>query len=135
MPSAIYAQLSLTPGCWLHCADANLQCHGLGSSQVQGLLLNCPAVLLQEQQSVADFVDKCLMVWGEEVKPGEADNAPHMTHMWEPLRVFPKPLFVHVFSEAAAQVYCIVLRAQSFEHRRHQVGNHPDPTSSLNALC
>ena len=64
------------------------------------------------------------MVWGEEVKPGEADNAPHMTHMWEPLRVFPKPLLVHVFSEAAAQVYCIVLRAQSFEHRRHQVGNH-----------
>ena len=78
-------------------------------------------LLLQEQQGVTDFVDKILEVWGEEVEPGEAPNAPHMTHMWEPLRVFPKPLLVHALSETAALIFRVVLRAHRFHHLRHKV--------------
>ncbi|KAK9862700.1 hypothetical protein WJX84_006358 [Apatococcus fuscideae] len=73
----------------------------------------------QEQQIVTGFVDEALVVWGESIGPGET-KAPHMTHMWEPLRVLPKPLLIHAASESTACIYRLALWAQGFQHLRHK---------------
>ena len=78
--------------------------------------------VVQRRQDVADFVDEVLLVWGEEMEAGENLDVHHMMHMWEPLRVLPKPLVVHMFSEVAAICLRCVLWRRGFHHLRHQVG-------------
>ena len=67
------------------------------------------------------FVDEVLETWGETLEPGETPDVPYMTHMWEPLRVFPKPLCVHCLSDSIAFLHRCILRVQGFQHLRHKV--------------
>ena len=71
------------------------------------------------------FVDEVLDRWGTEVEEGEMPCKPYMTHMWEALRVFPKPLFVHLFSDTVALMHRLALKAQDFQHHRHKVSRWP----------
>ena len=80
----------------------------------------CPS---QEQEGVVDFVHEVLAVWNEQMLAGEAPGTVHMTHMWESLRVFPKPLLVHVVSEIAAYLLHLRLRLWGFKHHTHQVAS------------
>ena len=66
-------------------------------------------------------MDEVLETWGEELQPGQVSHAPYMTHMWEPLRVFPKPLCVHVLSDGIALLHRCALRLKGFQQLRHKV--------------
>jgi len=66
------------------------------------------------------FVDDVERVWGIRYPGGRNDGLSFMAHLWEPLRVVPKPLALHVAAEAGALACAGVLWGMGF--RRRSVG-------------
>ncbi|KAL3146801.1 hypothetical protein ABBQ38_014780 [Trebouxia sp. C0009 RCD-2024] len=68
------------------------------------------------QASSEHFVDEVERRWGVKFPEGRNPNLNFMAHLWEPLRVFHKPLLVHVLSESWGMGMHLYLRAIGFKH-------------------
>ena len=51
--------------------------------------------------------------WGVRFPPGSNDDLQLMGHLWEPLKVFHKPLFVHLASESSMLVTHLALQVRA----------------------
>ena len=66
------------------------------------------------------FVDDVQSIWGVEFLPGFDPSITFMAHLWEPLRVLPLPLVLHVLSEAVHILcQCLLALAGFSLHQSH----------------
>lgn len=78
----------------------------------------------QLRARTAEFVRDIERVWGVEFPPGRNPDLIFMAHLWEPLRVLPKPLALHLASEAAGLACHALLWALGFRRKRSQARPH-----------
>ncbi|DBA73278.1 hypothetical protein WJX77_005167 [Trebouxia sp. C0004] len=68
------------------------------------------------QASSERFVNEVEKRWGVKFPEGRNPDLKFMAHLWEPLRVFHKPLLVHMISETWGMGMHMYLRAIGFKH-------------------
>ena len=76
---------------------------------------------MQDRIQVAHFVTRCEEVWSIKFMEGKNHNISFMAHLWEPLRVYHKPLVVHLFSELAGATNRLWLLMLGFRMQQHKV--------------
>ena len=76
---------------------------------------------MQETDQVAHFTTQCEEAWNVRFQQGKNPDITFMAHLWEPLRVWHKPLIVHVFSEAAGAVSSVWLLTLGFRKQCWEV--------------
>ena len=74
----------------------------------------------QLRARTAEFVHDIERVWDVQFPPGRNPDLIFMAHLWEPLRVLPKPLALPLASEAAGLVCHALLAALGFRRKRSQ---------------
>ncbi len=79
-------------------------------------------MLLQLQRATADFVRMMEVKWKRELPEGRNPDIKFMAHVWEDLRVLPKPLALHLACEVMTLVGHAVLRYMGFRMNNCQVG-------------
>jgi len=79
-----------------------------------------PPAAAQLRARTAEFVRDIERVWGVEFPPGRNPDLIFMAHLWEPLRVLPKPLALHLASEAAGLACHALLAGLGFRRRSSQ---------------
>lgn len=75
----------------------------------------------QLQQATADFVRMMEVKWDRELPEGRNPDIKFMAHVWEDLRVLPKPLAIHLACEAMSIMGHAVLRYMGFRMDSCQV--------------
>jgi len=86
-----------------------------------------PPAAAQLRARTAEFVRDIERVWGVEFPPGRNPDLIFMAHLWEPLRVLPKPLALHLASEAAGLACHALLAGLGFRRRSSQARAHTLP--------
>ncbi len=76
---------------------------------------------MQGRAQVAHFVTKCEETWSVKLLEGKNPDVFFMAHLWEPLRVYYKPLAVHLFSELAGATSRIWLLMLGFSLHQFEV--------------
>ena len=76
---------------------------------------------MQVQEDVHDFLHMLELRHGVKLPPGRNPNIRFMAHLWEPLRVLPKPLLMYLTSEAVGLATDAALRVMGFKLHRCQV--------------
>ncbi len=71
-------------------------------------------VRLQLQRAVADFVDQIELEWGVSFAEGRNSRIGFMAHVWEDLRVLPKPLALHLVCELVSALAGALLWQMGF---------------------
>jgi hypothetical protein len=79
-------------------------------------------LLVQLQRTTQEFVRKVEQKWGVAFPEGRNPDISFMAHVWEDLRVLPKPLAMHVASEAITALSHCALRLMGFQKQSCQVG-------------
>ena len=74
-----------------------------------------------------DFVEEVQRVWEVKFQRGRNPDLTFMAHLWEPLRVFPLPLAMHLGSEAMHLFCHCLLLASGFRAHRSKVTYVPLP--------
>lgn len=74
----------------------------------------CVCVCAQLQATTKIFVRQMEAEWGATFPEGRNADISFMAHVWEDLRVLPKPLALHLASEAASLAGGVVLRCMGF---------------------
>ena len=75
----------------------------------------------QIQGDVDDFLQMLEQRHGVKLPPGRNPDIQFMAHLWEPLRVLPKPLLMYLTSEAMGLATDAALWAMGFKMHRCQV--------------
>lgn len=85
----------------------------------------------QLQAATTLFVRQMEAEWGASFPEGRNPDIKFMAHIWEDLRVLPKPLALHLASEAASLAGAAALRFMGFRKDSCQVrpscGHHVLP--------
>ena len=76
---------------------------------------------MQETDQVAHFTTECEKRWNVRFQWGNNPHIRFMAHLWEPLRVFHKPLIVHLFSEVARATNSVWMLALGFRKQCNEV--------------
>ncbi|KAK9804722.1 hypothetical protein WJX72_001924 [[Myrmecia] bisecta] len=78
----------------------------------------------QKRKSAHAFVGEIEQAWGVQFEEGYDPSLRFMAHCWEPLRVIPKPLAVHLASEAVGMACHLAIQCCGFSKRRCQGINY-----------
>ncbi|BDA49445.1 hypothetical protein COCOBI_14-0620 [Coccomyxa sp. Obi] len=68
----------------------------------------------QLQRAVAEFVDQIELEWGVKFSEGRNSEIGFMAHVWEDLRVLPKPLALHLVCELVSALATALLWQMGF---------------------
>lgn len=79
------------------------------------------ALSAQLQRATAEFVRQMEAKWSRELPEGRNPDIKFMAHVWEDLRVLPKPLALHLACEVMSMVGHAVLRYMGFRMENCQV--------------
>ena len=69
---------------------------------------------VQLRRAVSDFVDQIEAEWGVRFPEGRNADISFMAHVWEDLRVLPKPLALHLGCEFVSALAAALLRQMGF---------------------
>ena len=89
---------------------------------------------MQLQRATADFVRQMELKWSRELPEGRNPDITFMAHVWEDLRVLPKPLALHLACEVMSMVGHAVLRLRGFRMESCQVRCARSPLRPSSAL-
>ncbi len=79
-----------------------------------GLIHDLVSEIMQEADQVAQFTTQCEKTWNVKFQQGNNPQISFMAPLWEPLRVFHKPVIVHLFSEVARATNSLWMLALGF---------------------
>jgi hypothetical protein len=72
----------------------------------------------KELQTVREFLIKVEKAWGIRFPEGHDPSLRFMAHVWEPLRIWHKPLVLYGFTEAAGRIAHVLMRLMGFKKNR-----------------